>query len=70
MLKNDMLPEQIAKYTDNSLKEIASPVSPQTSFMEAEMGRKLEENMMAHDALYRELAGEGPPDGQRRPVHP
>ena len=76
MLKNGMPPEQIAKNAGVSLDEMASLASTQGSLMEQgkdhapDIRKNLEESMRAHDDLYRELAGEGLPDGERRPVHP
>ncbi len=66
----NMLPEQIAKYAGGSLDEIDTPAYPQKSLMEPGKGhapdvrKPLEESMRAHHDLYRELAGEGLPDGQ------
>ncbi len=66
----NMLPQQIAKYAGGPLDEIDSLAYPQESSMEPGKGhapdvrKTLEESMRAHHDLYRELAGEGLPDGQ------
>lgn len=68
MVKNGIQPEQTAEFAGASPDEIES--MEQGKGHAPDICKNLEESMRAHDDLYRELAAEGLPDGQRRPVHP
>ena len=68
MLKNGIQTEQTAELAGASPDEIES--MEQGKDHAPDIRKNLEESMRAHDDLYRELAAEGLPDGQRRPAHP